>query len=584
MPKDNTKENVESRQNIKQVRTLILGENNSVVTESIRKEARTLVTDVVTEALHDRQKKDSSVNKVLQPLIEDSVEHSVTHNSERLISSLYPLVGSLVRKSVAAFLGDFMEKTNQLLENSLTLKGLVWRLKAWQSGVSYAQYAASQTFIYRVEHVFLIHRETGLLLNAVHLGHEGKSDADMVSSMLSAINDFVGDSFLTTEEGNKEQLQLVSTDNFNLLIKPGPNALVVAAVVGNPPQKMSDQLQLTLENIHRLYANELNQFNGDNQPFTNAENLLHDCLLSEQKTTNRQKKTPWFAIALLVAIGIYVSYQVINWTKKNQLHDKIMQLEHEPGVIIKQLTINSLDDISLDILRDPNAIELKQWLKEQSLNSSEFTIVERHYQSLDAKILLYRAENIVKQFPELNLSWQNNILSLAGELSFTEYEQLLNRLAMAGFNKETNLNITMLKTTPTQQLANTRQVKQQLFDDLVGRISATQLGFSVASEGITPDMMKSLERIHQYMRQLTPLANELGINIGLLVIGCSDNTGNVATNNALSLKRAKNTEKVLLEKGLNSEQMYIIGLGQIEIDAVKNTARKVIFNVIYINE
>ena len=162
---ETTKEPPETNQQIKQVRKIILGEENHLVTESIRKEARTIVTDVVTEALHDRQKKDSSVNKILQPLIEDSVQDSVTHNSERLISSLYPLVGSLVRKSVAAFLSDFIEKTNQLLENSLTIKGLKWRFKAWQAGVSFAQYAASQTFVYRVEHVFLSHREPGLRIN-----------------------------------------------------------------------------------------------------------------------------------------------------------------------------------------------------------------------------------------------------------------------------------------------------------------------------------------------------------------------------------------------------------------------------------
>ncbi len=582
MPEDNTNEQVESTQHIEQVRTLILGKDNSLITDSIKKEARTLVTDVVTEALHDRQKQDSSVNKVLQPLIEDSVKHSVTHNSERLISSLYPLVGSLVRKSVAAFLSDFMEKTNQLLENSLTIKGLKWRLKAWKTGVSFAQYAASQTFAYRVEHVFLIHRETGLLLNSVDLDNEGKSDADMVSSMLSAINSFVGDSFLTGEEGQKEQLQTVSTDSFNLLIKPGPSALVVAAVLGNPPQKISDQLQLTLENIHQLYFNELNQFDGDNQPFINAENLLRDCLLSEHKSEKNKQKKPWLAFAVLFVAVICLGYQVFSWTKNQQLHEKIMQLDHEPGVIIRQLTINSIDDINLDILRDPNAVKLAQWLKNNDLAVEAFTIVERSYHSLDSQILLARAEKVVNQFPQLNLSWQKNILSLSGKLSFNDSALLLNTLAIAGFTKGQNLDIAQLQLISTQKIASSRQVKQQIFDDLIGRISSTQLDFAVASETITVKMQASLEQIKQYMEQLNALANELNINIGLLIIGCSDNTGNIATNKTLSLNRANNTEKVLINKGLNAEQMYVVGLGQIDINTVKNTARKVIFNVIYI--
>lgn len=283
MSNPSSTEQIESEQQLDKVRTLILGENSYLVTDVIKKEARNIVGDVLTEALHDRQKKDGSVNKILLPLVEDSVQHSVTHHSDKLVSSLYPLMGSLVRKSVTAFLTDFMEKTNQLIDSSFTVKGLKWRFKAHQAGVSFSEYVASKTFVYRVEHVFLIHRETGLLLNSVDLNKAGKSDADLISAMLTAINDFVGDSFIESKDGIKEQLQTVTTDNFNLLIKPGPSALVVAAVTGNPPQQVNDQLQLTLEDIHNLYNDELNQFKGDNQSFINAENILRDCLLSQQK-------------------------------------------------------------------------------------------------------------------------------------------------------------------------------------------------------------------------------------------------------------------------------------------------------------
>ena len=128
MASDSAAEHADSEQQLEQVRTLILGKENRRITDIIKKDARSIVAEVITEALRDRQKKDNSVDKVLQPFVEDSVQQSVTHNSEQMVISLYPIVGSLVRKSVAAFLSDFMEKTNQLLENSLTIKGLKWRL------------------------------------------------------------------------------------------------------------------------------------------------------------------------------------------------------------------------------------------------------------------------------------------------------------------------------------------------------------------------------------------------------------------------------------------------------------------------
>ncbi len=584
MATDTTKEQSEPSQQIKQVRNIILGEQNHLVTESIKKEARTIVTDVVTEALHDRQKQDSSVNRILQPLIEDSVQDSVTHNSERLITSLYPLVGSLVRKSVAAFLSDFIEKTNQLLENSLTITGLKWRLKAWQSGVSFAQYAASQTFVYRVEHVFLIHRETGLLLNEIALTEHGKSDADMVSSMLSAINDFVGDSFLANDEGQKEQLQNVRTDNFNLLIKPGPSALVVAAVIGNPPQQLSNQLQVTLENIHHLYVDELNNFDGDDQHFTNAENLLRDCLLSEHKEENDNERKPWLAIGVLFIVFIYAGFQIFNWSRSQQLHDELIQLENEPGIIIRKLTVNNIDEIEIDVLRDPSAIVITQWLENHDFNIENISILERNYHSLSPQILSLRAEKILSTFPKVSSTWQGNTLSLAGKLSAINSEQLLSKLAVAGFSEELNLNTENLQLISSQAITTSKQIKQQIFEDLISRVSSTQLNFPVAGEKITTKMQVSLAHVFQYIHQLELLADELEIDIGLLVIGCSDNTGSKTANKALSVKRASNTAQALINKGLSKDKIFTAGLGQIDIKAIKNTARKVMFNVIYINK
>ena len=580
MPIDAANE-TESAQQLEKVRTLLLGKDNSRITDSIKKDARKIVAEVITEALHDRQLKDSSVNKVLHPFVEDSVQISVAHNSEQMVISLYPIVGSLVRKSVAAFLSDFMEKTNQLIENSLTIKGLTWRFKARQGGVSYAQYAASQTFVYRVEHVFLIHRETGLLLNTVALDNENKSDADIVSAMLTAINDFVGDSFITNDDRLKEQLQSVSTENFNLLIKPGPSALVVAAVTGNPPQSISDQLQLTVENIHSLYLEDLKNFNGDNQQFDKTDGLLRECLLSEQKEApSSKKKTPWFAWTIILLILLFAGYKGFNWVKTSQLHDKIMQLDTQPGVIIKQLKIDGLKTITLDVLRDPDAIELNDWLNNNALNAANFKLIERKYYSLDTAILHQRIERISAVYPSVSFTWENNLLVLSGTLSLSKTEQLYSTLGLAGFTVGNNLNTTQLQLTSSQSTADTQQVKQQLLGEIIGRIASLQLNFPVAVETITPEMQLTLQRLYQYIQQLEPLAKALNIKFGLLVLGSSDNTGNKSTNLTISLQRANNAADALQQFGINKAQMFVLGLGQIDINDITSSARTVMFNVI----
>jgi outer membrane protein OmpA-like peptidoglycan-associated protein len=584
MGKNTSELEVESQKEIKQLRAIILGKDHYLITDTVNEQAREIVGKVLTEALHDRQKKDGSVNKVLLPIVENSVEHSVTHHSDRLISSLYPLMGSLVRKSVGAFLSDFLEKTNQLIEHSFTIKGLKWRFKAWQAGVSFTQYVISQTYNYRVEHVLLIHQETGLLLKSVNLDHQTRNDADLISSMLTAINDFVGDSFQISKDGLKEQLQTVSTDSFNLLIKPGPNAIIVAAIKGNPPQRVSEQLQITLEEIHHLYMDEFDKFKGDNDPFENSENQLRDCLLTEEKTaelsSNKKPRLAWF---LIIIISIILGFKLHNWYQMEQLNKLIMEIDQQPGIVVQNIRVNSKQEIILDLMRDPDAISIEKWFNSHQLSFENVSLKERRYRSLSPEILARRAGKILSLYPNLNRQWEGEQLLISGNIDVTKLQMLTGKLADAGLSSN-QINLESIVLNNSNDFAQSTHINQQVFKDLVGKISTIQLDFNIGSNQITPVMQVDLQLLTDQFQSLRKLAKKLNIDVGLLLMGSSDNSGNRKANNKLSIARAESTASALVLLGLNRAQMFVTGLGQIDIKDVKNTSRKVMFNIIYVDQ
>jgi outer membrane protein OmpA-like peptidoglycan-associated protein len=582
MRKDTSVPQTESQQELEQLRTVILGKDHQVITDAIKDQAREIVGSVLTEALHDRQKKDGSVNKVLLPIVEDTVEHSVTHHSDRLVTSLYPLMGSLVRKSVSAFLSEFIEKTNQLIENSFTFKGLKWRFNAWKAGVSFTQYVLSQTYNFRVEHILLIHQETGLLLKSVNLDQQSKSDTGLISSMLSAINDFVGDSFQTNKYGLKEQLKTISTDNFNLLIKPGPKAIIVAAVTGNPPQKVSDKLQVTLENVHKLYRDEFEQFNGDNAPFDNSENQLRDCLLTEEKilTLNSNKK-PWFAWLIITIIVIFLGFQLQGWYQLKVLNNLIMEIDQEPGIVVKTITVNSETDITLDVMRDPNAISIEEWFDAHELSFNNIKLKERRYRSLSPEILNSRLEEILSGYPYLSKQWRGERLLLTGNIDASSFQEITKQLADAGIFSN-QLNIEKLIVNNSDNVSNSVAIQQQIFKSIVGKISATQLDFDIGNNQVTPRMKAHLQQLVNQFIHLEKLGKQLNINVGLLIMGSSDNSGNRVDNTKLSMERAENTATALAYLGLNRDKVFVTGLGQIDIKDMKSTSRKVMFNIMYV--
>jgi hypothetical protein len=102
----------DEEQQMRILRELLLGEHGQHLKQALKDNAREVVSEVFSEALYDRQKLDGSVHKVILPLVEKSVEHSVANHSEQMVGALYPLVGSLVRKSLTAFITDLLEKTN----------------------------------------------------------------------------------------------------------------------------------------------------------------------------------------------------------------------------------------------------------------------------------------------------------------------------------------------------------------------------------------------------------------------------------------------------------------------------------------
>ena len=108
--------------------------------------------------------------------------------------------GPAIRKSIAETLDGTLQRLNQAFKHSFSWRGLKWRLEAYRSGASFADVVLKHTVVFRVEHLFLIHRKTGLLLEHVAAPEAAAQDPQMVSGMLTAIQDFVRDSFDAGQE------------------------------------------------------------------------------------------------------------------------------------------------------------------------------------------------------------------------------------------------------------------------------------------------------------------------------------------------------------------------------------------------
>ncbi len=382
------------------LRELLVGPEQSRLEELQRRlDDRQLRTEdlsqIVAEAIALRARRDHSLQRALNPLIEEAVRISVKRDPAALADALYPMIGEAVRKSVANALSDLAESINQTLERRLSFESLKWRIEGWRTGRDFGEIVLTRSLGYRVEQVFLIHRETGLLLQHVSRSDE-VLDSDMVSGMLTAIQDFVRDSF--GGKGGKGMRSVEMDDGLNLWAQHGPTTILAAVVSGTPPPELHDRLQQTLERVEAECAPLLTPFHGDAAAFTAARPPLESCLLGQQGQ-KAAKRSRYFFVVFAVAVVLAIGLGFFLIARSHRRWDHLVErLRNEPGIVL-----TGADRFwwgrryELVGLRDPLSTDPDKLIRASGVNPQRVTSRWEPYVSLDGKFTLSREFDTEKE-------------------------------------------------------------------------------------------------------------------------------------------------------------------------------------------
>jgi OOP family OmpA-OmpF porin len=306
----------------------------------------------IAEAIALRSKEDRKLQSTLQPMIEEALRISVARDPGMLATALFPIIGEAVRKAVANALQTLFDSLNQVLNRGFSLESWKWRFEAWRTGKSFGEVVLARSLNYRVEQVFLIHRETGLLLGHVASSDGLVQDADLISAMLTAIQDFVRDSF---GPKNAEELEVMQVGEFKLWLQHGPLALLAAVVSGQPPPELRGVFVREVEAIHREFTPALQAFAGDAEALAGVDVHLQRCLLGQTKAAKRKSRTAaWVAVGLILLI--IASLAGLRIRDNRRWSRYIDQLQSEPGIVVITTQRRWLG-YSIRGLRDPLAAD-----------------------------------------------------------------------------------------------------------------------------------------------------------------------------------------------------------------------------------
>jgi hypothetical protein len=211
----------------------------------------------------------------ISPLLGDLIRRKVRDAREEMIDALYPIIGQVVMRAVGEAIRDLVRTTDARMRSAFSPHALWRRLRARLSGVTGGEMALREALPFAVEDMLLIHREAGLLLWHVPGEQDALPDSDLISGMLTAIRDFVGDAFGQEQEGDLDAIQY---GDQRILIETSRYAYLAVVVDGIEPAGFRAAIRDQVIAISHQYEGVLRDYEGDPSPLAPAEAQLRTLL------------------------------------------------------------------------------------------------------------------------------------------------------------------------------------------------------------------------------------------------------------------------------------------------------------------
>ncbi|MEL7361824.1 MAG: hypothetical protein AAFN13_07110, partial [Bacteroidota bacterium] len=377
-----------------------------------------------------------------------------------------------------------------------------------------------------------IHTETSLLLRHAALPGlaDADEDADIVSSMLSAVQTFVRDSFHVDDT---EALDALQMGDLTVWLVPGPEAVLAAVIRGTPPQELRLLLAEGIETLHRRHARDLAAFEGDVDPFEAADPVLYDLLVEQRKEDKGVSPMAWLLLAVLVVLVGWWGWTAFDRMQRWQA--TLADLDALAGldVITEERQWGAYRLVGL---RDPDAPLPDSVLARHgfavealadSLGADAVRMRWLPYQSDRPPIVAQRAARLLDAPPSVALTVRGDTLVGTGTAPRPWQDATPDALRFVPGVQVLDFDAVQ---TPTEVAA--------------GPVEAAVIRFGTDDE-LAPGQEATLAALVADVQTLAEATVEDDRPIVLALVGHTDGTGSTARNQRLSLRRSARVRTVL---------------------------------------
>ncbi len=495
------------------------------------------------------------MNRALANPVAAALGSAVQRNRTSIVDALFPVIGPIIRKAIAEALRGLMRDMNRVLESTFTPRGIRWRIEAWSSGLPYAHVVLKHTLRYQIDHVFLIERDSGLVLHRVSSPGLPDLDADAIAGMLTAIGQFVRDS--VSGDGDNS-LEAARVGEHLLWIVEGPRASLACFIQGVPPDELRSVLSDRLEQIHA------DMLGADVDPEDAMETVARSADLDaslepmslvaasasmvEQESPARKRSVRWpWLLVLLVLLAVlgWHFLRVERWNE--QVLQLRAQLEKHPGFQLSTLDSEPWEKLTVRGLLDADAEPLAPVLDAAGLDGIRPEIQVRGFVSTDDTVVAKRARRMLDAPHGVQVDVKDGVLTVRGDAELEWVTREKPRASLIAGVRQVDWQVRG-HDPRTAALAAARAELQEIS----ARLDKTRVIFLRDSEA-DADAAASLGVMASALSRAHALATNSGIPFALHVFGYTDTPGTDQINLDLRVARAAWLRDKLRESGVDEK-------------------------------
>lgn len=508
--------------------------------EKTNQELAALLPGLVTAAPRE------PMSRALATPVAAALGNAVHKNRASIVDALFPVIGPIIRKAIAEALRGLMRDLNQVLEHGFSPRGIRWRIEAWRSGVPFAQIVLKHSLRYQVDHVFLIERDSGLVLHRESSPGLADLDADAIAGMLTAIGQFVRDS--VGRDGG-DSLEAARVGEHLLWVLDGPRASLACFIQGVPPDSLRTVLGDRLELIHAQMSDASGSQSDDvigaetdlGASLDPVDLVAASAALDDGDGQPHQRPSRWPMLIILLLLMLGIGWY--HWHNE-RWHERVDGLRAEliahPGFLLTGIDSKPWSRLTVHGLIDADAEPVQPLLERADFGEIKAALDTQGYVSTDDAILRKRAHRLLQAPTDVQLAVDDGVLEVSGQARadwIAGHQQQARWIA--GIRR-----VDWKVTETTDEAAAARTALDALANDLAAETV-------VFAKDIEPggDTEAQLQRMAEWLNRAQALATRAGVDLRLRIDGYNDASGSDSLNAKLRLARASWLRDRLREAG-----------------------------------